>query len=101
MLLRKIMKLFEEDEYEDDELDDYFDDDDELDDDDEYDEYWDETAEGDEQVCLSSLCIATVVETARLCDVDWRSNVYSRMERDGFLFTRSCFVFVFFCFLFS
>ncbi|XP_059351873.1 E3 ubiquitin-protein ligase NEDD4-like isoform X1 [Daphnia carinata] len=47
----------QEDEYEDDELDDYFDDDDELDDDDEYDEYWDETAEGDEQFQLREVQI--------------------------------------------
>lgn len=40
--------LFEEDEYDDEELDDYYDDGDEFDD--EYDDYWDDTAEGDEQV---------------------------------------------------
>lgn len=45
--------LFEEDEYDDEEIDDYFDDGDEFDD--EFDDYWDETAEGDDQVCLACL----------------------------------------------
>lgn len=40
--------------------DDDFDDDDEFEDDD-YDDYWDEAAEGGEQVCYTCLC-GTVVE---------------------------------------